>query len=61
MDGELPVQRRVFSSEIDNYFVGGFAQPTPTNDRDETTVSLHEQATLKAFNVPIRLHIGKLG
>ena len=35
MDGELPVQRRVFSSEIDYYFVGGFARPTPTNDRDE--------------------------
>ena len=35
MDGEPPVQRRVFSSEIDNYFVGGFARPTPTNDRDE--------------------------
>jgi len=35
MDGELPVQRRVFSSKIDNYFVGSFAQPTPTHDRDE--------------------------
>ena len=28
-------QRRVFSSEINDYFVGGFAQTTPTNDRDE--------------------------
>lgn len=35
MDGEPLVQRRVFSSEIDNSFVGGFAQPTPTNGRDE--------------------------
>lgn len=35
MDGELPMQRRVFSSETDNYFVGGFAQPALTNDRDE--------------------------
>jgi hypothetical protein len=31
---ESPVQRRVFS-EIDDYFVGGFAQPTTINDRDE--------------------------
>ena len=32
---ESPVQRRVFSSEIDDYFIGGFAQPTTINDRDE--------------------------
>ncbi len=34
-DGEPLTQQRVFSSEIDDYFVGGFAQMTPTNDRDE--------------------------
>ena len=28
-------QQRVFSSEINDYFTGGFAQPTSTDDRDE--------------------------
>ena len=29
------MQRRVFLSEINDYFVGGFTQPTPINDRDK--------------------------
>lgn len=28
-------QRRVFLSKIDDYFAGGFALPTPANDRDK--------------------------
>ena len=34
-DGEPLTQRCVFLFEIDDYFVGGFAQTTSTNDRNE--------------------------
>ena len=34
-DGEVFKQWRVFSSEIDDYFTGGFAQPKPQSNHDE--------------------------
>ena len=61
MDGEPPMQWRVFSSEIDNPFVGGFAQPHLQTIVMGTTISLHGQVTLRTFDALIRLHISKLG
>ena len=52
-NSESPVQRRVFSSKIDDYFVGGFAQPTPINDRDKYDDWLARAGHPEDVNVPI--------